>query len=523
MDTPGHITKGTVIASNFTSYDHSILPPWHALLAKEWHEQKWRAATLTIALLLFVFFASGGSNSDLVANFQFAAWLIGSAGALFIAVKCAVGERNEGSIGFLLSLPIERWKIGIAHILVSAFLCVAPLLVTALILQIILLLSGQSAQTTPLWTATVVSLGGCLALFFWITATTLDQPTELRAAALGITVIVLWAIIGVLLPPASPAYQPFGLAEVILGIGPAGWWRMNTVPVHPPDPGIVVWSLIGFSLLAALIIGNYGRPPRPSLPSIHLKWRGGVRKPYRRPGIALVVMHLRELLPIVSIGILSLVAWSAFLLHYQASEDIHLPKTLEFVTTASSAIGVFLMVATVVYTFVPSLEPNLMSFWRSRPIPPNEWFWSKYSICLLVSLTLIHTPTTLIIGTGTRIAWFDCSSEIVACLCLCLMHTAIASIAVLCASLTRRTVSAAILALSTSAIIIWMPMFAGSDQNPLRFDFAREQLRSFAQSGFQATSYHDLQFLPFLSLMAFIAVTASWIAAWAFRHDFSLQ
>ncbi len=372
MDTPGHITKGTVIASNFTSYDHSILPPWHALLAKEWHEQKWRAATLTIALLLFVFFASGGSNSDLVANFQFAAWLIGSAGALFIAVKCAVGERNEGSIGFLLSLPIERWKIGIAHILVSAFLCVAPLLVTALILQIILLLSGQSAQSTPLWTATVVSLGGCLALFFWITATTLDQPTELRAAALGITVIVLWAIIGVLLPPASPpTSRSVSQGSFSESDPPVGGARIPYRSTRGPGNRRLeldrVQSVVGCSHLSGIMAVHPGHHS----PSIHLKWRGGLRKPYRRPGIALVVMHLRELLPIVSIGILSLVAWSAFLLHYQASEDIHLPKTLEFVTTASSAIGVFLMVATVVYTFVPSLEPNLMSFWRSRPIPPD--------------------------------------------------------------------------------------------------------------------------------------------------------
>ena len=49
------------------------------------------------------------------------------------------------------------------------------------------------------------------------------------------------------------------------------------------------------------------------------------------------------------------------------------------------------------------VQPQLNTFWRSRPIHPDLWFWCKYITGLAVLLTAIYAPMFLIWRIGRRI------------------------------------------------------------------------------------------------------------------------
>ena len=46
------------------------------------------------------------------------------------------------------------------------------------------------------------------------------------------------------------------------------------------------------------------------------------------------------------------------------------------------------------------VRPQLNTFWRSRPINPDAWFWCKYGTGMVVLLATIYVPILLIAGLG---------------------------------------------------------------------------------------------------------------------------
>ncbi|MEZ6073091.1 MAG: hypothetical protein R3C10_23200 [Pirellulales bacterium] len=75
------------------------------------------------------------------------------------------------------------------------------------------------------------------------------------------------------------------------------------------------------------------------------------------------------------------------------SYEEHLSRIL-FV--AALVVGMFVVAAAGVGSFDADLRPKLHTFWRSRPIPPNLWFWTK----LLTGLVLVTAGVYLPVGYG---------------------------------------------------------------------------------------------------------------------------
>jgi len=505
-----------------------------SLARKEWHEHKWKTVALAAMLSVFVL---GQATEDLAANLGMGSMLIGTMGALFIAIGVVAGERADGSIDFVRSLPVARWKVAVVRLTMSAALCAAPIVITALVafgMQTAGVTRGSSA---PIWEVTLIEVLGCLSLFFWITAITIDQPTQLRAGVIGVVVLLSWFAIGILLDNYSIQRRwPSGLLEAVLNLGPAGCWRLNKIPFTGPENWL---SLLGFQFLSISILFvvstmNYGRPPMPARTLL----RGGnnvmeLGHPFRSQRSALAWLQITEAVPICVSGTILLIAWSCALALFVAKGGVLVNRALDMLVNSAIVIG-FLWVGVVgVSTFVPNLQPGLATFWRSRPIHAGRWFWSKFWLGAFISLVAIHVPALMAIDVSRKLAWLDRTGALIGYLCIPLAHLMVYSLAVLMACLFRHVVYAGILGLSAAALIVLLPVIgqplgAGNDLDAsgaldwMRFDVARRQLTAFVESGFAASGLDDLSFMPFVSLTFVLTVVAATAAAWAVKRDVAI-
>ncbi len=505
---------------------------WFNLAWKEWHEHKWKTAALTAILPVFVLL--GGR--DFVANLALGATLVGTVGALFFAVGVAAGERADGSLNFVQSLPVERWKVATVRLSVSPALCIAPIVETAILVQGLAMAGAVHTSPGDLWGITLISCVACLSLFFWITATTIDQPNQLRVGVIGVVVFLTWLAIGVLLTLHQT--RPSGLMQVVYNIGPACWWDLaGTIPFRWPESwiGLIGWGAGAMSVLFAVSVMNYGREAKPA-------WvRQGATdptraprlgQPFRSPRWAIAWLQVTEAMPICVGGSFLLIAWSSILAFFFAQGGLLIDRAIDVL--AKSAVGIgFLWVGVVgVSTFVPNLQSGLATFWRSRPISPGSWFWSKFWLGAIISLAAIHIPAMVAIDLIHKLASQDRTSVLIGYLCVPLTHLMIYSISVLAACLFRHIVYAGILGLCASAAIVLLPVLGRLDAGGVQssrvivdmfcFDIAQQRLSQFVESGFTVSSFHDLVFLPLVLLTLAVIVASSWTASWAVTRDIAI-
>jgi hypothetical protein len=69
-----------------------------------------------------------------------------------------------------------------------------------------------------------------------------------------------------------------------------------------------------------------------------------------------------------------------------------LQKPLEVFAVVAVLCGLVLALLIGVGTFAPDLEPRVNTFWRSRPISPGSWFWSKYAVGAGAMLLTLGLP-----------------------------------------------------------------------------------------------------------------------------------
>jgi hypothetical protein len=102
--------------------------------------------------------------------------------------------------------------------------------------------------------------------------------------------------------------------------------------------------------------------------------------------------------------------------------------------------------------YAAELAPGMGSFWRSRPLSPAEWFWSKFVVGLLAVLTVLDGVTILLSWAAPRDSMTTGMSwSYVACMPL--QHTFLYALAVLGTCWLRKPVIGGFLALAGFAIL----------------------------------------------------------------------
>lgn len=519
---------------------------WLHLAWKEWHEHKWKLASLiAIPLTISLFFVLVEPSGAIDAFF--CAWIgYVPLAALFMAMTVASGERSAGTMDFVRSLPIPRFQVAAVRLFMGAFVCLLPLLVTAVIghtTVCALTLMGERFESpwlsyfTPLtfiWTGTALAAMSCLTLFLWITAFAINQPTELRAGAIGVAVISIWGSLEALADCMLDNRTEYCLqTATMIYLGspfyPIYYHRMGVpAPADWPRTFLLVQTSIYVGLIS-VAIRRYGQLQATTSPARGTTLTARCGPPRSSPRSALVWLQWRETLPLCAAGLLLLTGsvGSVMLMRELAEMAGVAPArdpgyaAIAYAGIArefSMGIGFLWAIMVGTGTFAPDLEPRLANFWRSRPIDPIKWFWLKYLTGAAAIVAFIDAPVVVwILSMVEEGHWND--AKLLAFACVPLMHLAVYSIAVLLACLVRQIVYAGILAFVGALFFLALPEIV----EPLSFLSMAKAMRGmtlFAHTG--RPDFVVLSILPFALLVLAMIVTTTLAARWAIKRDVSL-
>jgi hypothetical protein len=163
--------------------------------------------------------------------------------------------------------------------------------------------------------------------------------------------------------------------------------------------------------------------------------------PRRSPVAAIAWKQLRESGPIALLGLASIVGMSVLIAILASQKS---PDTSGSIVITATIIG--FAIAMVMGIGVPHTDtaPTANSFWRSRPINPDLWFWTKLTTALAVLIGVLVLPMLLLESqvTGREIGALFSEMRATA-----LVHVGIFFAALMMSCLVRHAVYAAILSI----------------------------------------------------------------------------
>lgn len=467
-------------------------PEFRSLLSKEWSERRRMFQLGTTMFLIFlgynIAYQLEYQTRALVAAFHSTALIFGCISAILLAMSTVSGEYSQRTIKFSQSLPVRLSTVAWVRLLGAWGSLLIPILVGATVITLLLAFGivdqaglRTEAMRLPdrpslsrleavgfLWTVTVVAI--TLVLHF----VTLLSLLGTRCRSEG-SVGLLGAIgfLGVLaLTPIRPSLERLGLFLIADWIGALlpqsmainwGYQEIDgstytDLELAPLILGPVLINLFITLLLAGGFTRLYGHRsesvdlannrgsrwiPRIKLPG--LMSRLAIQFPNRLT--SLIWLDARQSVPLSLAGLLmailiTLVGMGEFQEQGNTSFFTRLAGELPSNTWFVGGLwGVIVAVA----IFSPELKPGLEQFWRSRPIKPGSWFWTKFVVGLLaVIITLDLIPAVISNGFSTNdskrigVAYFACIPWI---------HAVMYATAVAAISRIRRPVPAAIAAL----------------------------------------------------------------------------
>jgi len=253
--------------------------------------------------------------------------------------------------------------------------------------------------------------------YVWTVACGVNRKDEVSAGAVSLLVMVLWTV--------SIAYAVHWLFDLRTGeIG--NIWKKLSVIILSTAPGgfmtlaqSVSWNgagqFLGISLITAFVthitlaawyVGRFGRitnrevvsPQVAKRSENQIDWLG---PPRSSAFVSVAWKQLRESGPIVLVGLAGIIGIAATA---KLSEWWEFGRPITQVGEIFNAIAVVLgfVMAIVIGIGVCfyDVQPQLNTFWRSRPIHPDLWFWCKFITGLTVLLTAIYAPMFLIWALG---------------------------------------------------------------------------------------------------------------------------
>jgi hypothetical protein len=199
----------------------------------------------------------------------------------------------------------------------------------------------------------------------------------------------------------------------------------------------------------------------PRIPAWHLsRWSNS-------PSMALFWKATREM------GLVGLLVFLVSLLLSMVAAAIGLvdggPTTPFFAATSQSLRpflwfgGFVLSILIGVGAAIGDVQAGVNTFWRSRPISPSAWYWSKYVVGLLTILVAVEMPAFVCIGYRNPLR-----EELAGWFFWMLIWNATFSLALTATCLVRQPLQAAILAIGASGLLFAavQAIFASGSEEP---------------------------------------------------------
>jgi hypothetical protein len=465
----------------------------NSLLWKSWRENRCYLTIFIVWMTLAVCYAIGYELGHhyraVVGHFSGLALFYSLFAALVLAMRTSHGERTNGTLAFSAALPVPIRRMATVRIVSAVATLAIPIVIASGILSIALS-SGLVQQAEPRRAEEYTQLPqrDNAAL-----PTSIEQLGSVAAIATlgGVELLLLLSLLGCYLRSRAQ----IGLMGAVMALGSiiaAGvFWMSERNPHAQLIYGVMLpqslaiqwgyrdelgcytdhelaeyrWIAMGLSLpvlaiIGALFITRYGaqrgssgsarrRRFRIALPPILS--RIAIRLPGRLP--AMIWLELRQSMPLATFGFLLgiLITISSMLMERQHGYSfgisllMNLPSSIWFVATLWAVV-----VGSGLYA--ADLSTGLGAFWRSRPISPDLWFWTKFVVGLAAVLGVLDGVTILAswksprttMTTGMSWAYVGC---------LPIIHALMYVLAVLGTCWLRRPVIGGILAILGYALL----------------------------------------------------------------------
>ncbi|QDT67188.1 ABC-2 family transporter protein [Planctomycetes bacterium MalM25] len=464
---------------------------WANLLWKEWREHRWKLAALTAiylttyAICLYTTEGEGPfENAFMVLMF------VTPLAALFIGMGLAGKERGDGTAGFLRVQPVTLRYAAIAKLVLGMLTLITPVLLT---LALAMLLSGLGlfdstsddypfdhwnlyGPTRPQVALFLLPAAACGSLLIWFAVLGMNQSSELRAGVVAlVAVIALWVVSGSIIQATRPRphdyqLQPYSAYEQ--AYRPHRFIRLTIAPALPggiaayaldathqrQDRTALMWSALSvFAGMHGLLIWRwvtgYGKNVNAAKQRVHestatatSQWLG---PPSPSPLQAILWKQVRECLPIIG-GVIALAAAYVIILDDQWDLKIKVWAVL-WVTSVSGFLAALLV---GVASFQDDLSSGLSGFWRSRPIDPDLWFWTKYSCgfsLLAIVFGTVYMLSQVLYPYVLTEDWISAPQAVLA-------FWTVYSSAVCVACLVRNVIYAGILSFAVAAYTTWLAL-----------------------------------------------------------------
>lgn len=402
---------------------------WQSLLWKEWYEHKWRMAALAAIYcgLVLVALLSSNNRHDGFGAALYLPIVVCAPLAIFVGAGTAASERSRGTLGFLQALPVPLWRVALHKLALGLLTLIVPsLLVTGLIaavdrwLDVTNLkydLTPLGVAMTPYWLAHwgVVLLGISVSIFIWTVAAGARRSDEISAGATALLTMVGWwvglLVIGTLWIPWGAPVQNDSEIQWLLNLGiataPVGFIVANIDPSNLYVREVLLISFGMHALLVACFVGRFHNNPvnlaarSPRYVPRAFNRRDWLRPPFASPRIAVVWKQARESGPLALAGlggILGVFAIAAISIWFDQRElgPRLIRQLVEAYAGVSVALGVFIALVAGVGVALNDSGAKANAFWRSRPIDPDLWYWTKFFTGLTVLLAALYGPMLLL-------------------------------------------------------------------------------------------------------------------------------
>jgi hypothetical protein len=404
---------------------------WHSLAWKEWHEHKWKLVSLLAILWavtsLFLLDVDRGMLIGIGAALAFGIVPL----AIFVGLGTAAGERSRGTLPFLQALPVPMWRValhkmafGLVTILVPALLSVALVIAWCKCLDLRGIEYDGAADAGMPWEIREIPFAfgtenlfadsalavafSAVSFYVWTIAAGVNRKDEVSAGAVALTVVtVWWVLLSLLWRVSVRSWGPFAqwrevpekwLAVIGVSTAPGSLpWNseMSAGINHALVAGTCV-SSVTLLALATWYVCRFGRISDREIRSPKTAVRGTgpdwLDAPRRSPLAAIAWKQVRESGPLVLVG-LAIIAGTVVVLWIGTDRSfLHL---VDIYPVASAAVGFAVAMIVGIGAFYYDVGPRLNEFWRSRPISPDVWFWTKFSSGVAIILAAIYGPIVL--------------------------------------------------------------------------------------------------------------------------------
>jgi hypothetical protein len=498
-----------------------------AITWKEWLGLRWKLAALTAILLGPALGTLFYDTSFLPSSLVTLIFVYSAIAPIFLAMHAAAEDNSTGTLEFVRGLPISLAQWGLIRLLATLTVLLVPIVAAGAFTYaaVVVLWSWNPGVVfvdfsssgigilTAVAIATLAGMTVSASLFFWTTALSMNQPSELRAGLFGIVTAVVWG--------------PWSLFTVAQWDNPGNWtWLYGITSLGPFaglvlfDPGLTVTGRVAMGtgqlatmcVLVAIAARRYGiLEPRQGLVLFRIA----------SPEGALWWMQWRQAWPLGLTGMGIILGFA--LLGLATSSNVR-DQFLHFRTMVylfSLFVGAFWAIVVAASLFSAELEPRLVAFWRSRPIDPAAWFRIKYLTGAVTLLIFIDLPAALL-GHGDA---ESAAAGLVAFLaCVPVLHLAIYSVAVLIACVVRHTIYSGILSLGAVLSFVVAPIFYARRGLLARSKFI-DVMQNLARALDNGPVPPDwlLTLVIYLAITVTVAVAATLLGRWAIQKDYAVR